>query len=71
MRFYHRVDGKLSSEDVEDIVQAAVASARLSGMYTPPEDVEMLRRLAAEEISHDEYMAWVLTKAGVREGGAC
>lgn len=71
MRFYTRVNGKLSSEDVEDIVQSTVAWARLSGMYTPPEDVEMLRRLAAEEISHDEYMAWALTKAGVRGGGVC
>lgn len=69
MRLYHRINGRLSSEDVEDIVQAAVASARLSGMYTPPEDVEMLRRLAAEEIFHDEYMAWALAKAGVRGGG--
>lgn len=69
MRFYHRVNGKLLPGDVEDIVQAAVASARLSGMYTPPEDVEMLRRLAAEEISHDEYMVWALAKAGVRGGG--
>lgn len=69
MRFYRRIDGRLLPEDVEDIVRNVVASARLSGMYTPPEDVEMLRRLAAEEISHDEYMAWALAKAGVRGGG--
>lgn len=65
MRLYRRIDGRLSPEDVEDIVQATVASARLSGMYTPPDEVEMLRRLVADEISHDEYMAWALAKAGV------
>lgn len=64
MRFYHRINGKLSSEDVEDIVQAAVASVRLSGMDTPPEDVEMLRRFLAGEISEAEYDAWALAKIG-------
>lgn len=65
MRFYHEVDGELSSADVEDIVQNVVASNRLEGMYTPPADIEMLRKVLSGQISHDEYMAWALAQAGV------
>lgn len=65
MRFYCRIDGKLSSEDVNDIVRNVVASARLEGMAVPQDEVEMLRRLAADEIAYDEYMRWLLARAGV------
>lgn len=64
MRFYRRINGRLLPEDVQDIVRATVASNRLSGMDTPPEDVEMLRRLLAGEISEAEYDAWALAKIG-------
>lgn len=60
MRFYHTVNGRLSPEDVHDIVRATVASNRLSGMDTPPDEVEMLRRFLAGEISEAEYDAWAL-----------
>lgn len=67
MRFYRRIDGKFSSEDVDDIVQNVVASARLEGMPVPKDEVEMLRRLAADEISYDEYMRWLLARVGVTQ----
>lgn len=65
MRLYQRVNGKLSPDDVEDIVRRTVASARLEGMVTPPDEIEMLRRFAADEISGDDYIAWALGCAGV------
>lgn len=64
MRFYTRVGGKLSPEDVEDIVRATVASNRLEGMRMSAEEVEMLRRFLAEEISEAEYDAWALKYIG-------
>lgn len=64
MRFYCGVDGRLSPEDVEDIVRAVVASNRLSGMDTPSDEAEMLRRFLAGAISEAEYDAWALAKIG-------
>lgn len=64
MRFYRRINGRLSSEDVDDIVRATVASNRLEGMRMSVEEVEMLRRFLAEEISEAEYDAWALKYIG-------
>lgn len=66
MRFYRRIDGKLSPDDVDDIVRGAVASNRLEGMPTSLEEAEMLRRYISGEISDDEYTAWILRHIGVR-----
>lgn len=66
MRWYHRVNGRLSPEDVDDIVRASIASNRLEGMPTSVEEAEMLRRFLCGEISGDEYDEWVLSRIGVR-----
>lgn len=66
MRWYRRVNGRLSPEDVDDIVRASIASNRLEGMPTSAEEAEMLRRFVLGEISGDEYDAWVLSRIGVR-----
>lgn len=66
MRWYHKVNGRLSPEDVDDIVRASIASNRLECMPTSAEEAEMLRRFVSGEISGDEYDVWVLSKIGVR-----
>lgn len=66
MRWYHRVNGRLSPEDVDDIVRGAIAMNRLEGMHTSVEEAEVLRRFVAGEISDDEYTDWVLFRIGVR-----
>lgn len=54
----------MSPEDVDYIVRSAVASARMEGMTVPDDEADMLRRFAADEISGDEYMSWLLARAG-------
>lgn len=66
MRYYKRINGKLSPEDVDDIVRRAIGNNRLEGMDTSPEEAEMLRKFVAGEISDDEYMEWALKNAGVK-----
>lgn len=66
MRLYQRVNGKLSPDDVDDIVRRTVASNRLEGMPTSPEEAGMLRRYISGEISDGEYTAWILRHIGVR-----
>lgn len=66
MRWYHKVNGKFSSEDVDDIVCGAIAMNRLEGMHTSLEEAEVLRRFVAGEISDDEYRDWVLSRIGAR-----
>ena len=38
MRYYERINGKLSPEDVDDIVRRAIGNNRLEGMDTSPEE---------------------------------
>lgn len=66
MRYYERINGKLSPEDVDDIVRRTVADHRLEGMNTSLEEIDMLRKFVAGEISDDEYMEWALKNAGVK-----
>lgn len=47
MRWYCRVNGRLSPEDVDDIVRASIASNRLEGIPTSVEEAEMLWRFVA------------------------
>lgn len=67
MKYYHKVNGHLSDDDVEELVQSAVASNRLEGLYTPPYELEMLRKYARGDITYDECMAWIWNRAGVVE----
>ena len=66
MRYYKRINGKLSPEDVDDIVRRAIGNNRLEGMDTSPEEAEMLRKFVAGEISDDEYTAWIFEHVGVK-----
>lgn len=66
MRYYERINGKLSPEDVDDIVRRAIGNNRLEGMDTSPEEAEMLRKFVAGEISDDEYTAWIFEHVGVK-----
>ncbi len=66
MRYYERINGKLSPEDVDDIVRRTVADHRLEGMNTSLEEIDMLRKFTAGDISDDEYMEWALKNAGVK-----
>lgn len=65
MEYYHKVNGKLTPEDAEDCVRAAIASNRLEGLETPPEEEEMLRKYANGMVTDEECMAWALRRAGV------
>lgn len=65
MRNYAKVDGKLTPEDVEHIVQEIVASSRLEGYYMSDEEIEMLRKYTNGEISDSEYTAWACKRAEV------
>ena len=66
MRYYKRINGKLSPEDVDDIVRRTVADHRLEGMNTSLEEIDMLRKFVAGEISDDEYTAWIFEHVGVK-----
>lgn len=65
MRNYAKVDGKLTLEDTEHIVQEVIASSRLEGYYMSDEEINMLRKYANDEISDIEYTAWACKRAGV------
>lgn len=64
MRAIKRVNGKLSPEDVEYCVQAAIAENRLEGLESTEEEVQMLRKCLSGEITEDEYLAWARRVAG-------
>lgn len=66
MRYYERINGKLSPEDVDDIVRRAIGNNRLEGMDTSLEEIDMLRKFVAGEISDDEYTAWIFEHVGVK-----
>ena len=66
MRYYKRINGKLSPEDVDDIVRRAIGNNRLEGMDTSLEEIDMLRKFVAGEISDDEYTAWIFEHVGVK-----
>lgn len=64
MKAIKRVNGRLSPEDVEYCVQAAIAENRLEGLESTEEEIQMLRKCLSGEITEDEYMAWVRRLAG-------
>lgn len=63
MRYYDTSGGKLSPEDAEHLVQAAVADQRLEGLYMADDEVDKLRDLANGRITKQEYDAWVWERA--------
>ena len=65
MRNYECVNGRLTPEDVEHIVQSAVASNRLEGLENTPEEIDMLRKYVQGDISRESYKAWILQSVGV------
>lgn len=64
MYTYNKISGKLTSEDAEEIVQAAIASQRLEGLETPSDEADMLLAYARGDITEGEYLAWVWKRAG-------
>lgn len=54
------MDGKLSPEDAERVVQETVAEQRLDGCYMASEEIEKLREYARGDITKEQYEAWVV-----------
>lgn len=54
------------AEDIEDCIQAVIATNRLEGLVSPPEEIDMVRRYMRGDITESEYMAWVYKNAGVK-----
>lgn len=59
MRYYDTSGGKLSPEDAEHLVQAAVADQRLEGLHMADAEIDKLRDLANGRITKQEYDTWV------------
>lgn len=66
MKRYVKVNGRLTDEDIEDCIQAVIATNRLEGLVSPPEEIDMVRRYMRGDITESEYMAWVYENAGVK-----
>lgn len=54
-------------EEIEENIRAAVASSRLEGIYTPPEEISLLRDYMLGKIAREDYNAAILGKAGSRD----
>lgn len=63
MRHYDTSGDKLSPEDAEHLVQAAVADQRLEGIHMTDDEIDKLRDLANGRITKQEYDAWVQERA--------
>lgn len=59
MKLYEKIDGRLSPDDVESLVQEAVADQLLEGIKMTPEEIDKLRDYAHGRITKAEYDAWV------------
>lgn len=55
----------LRPDDAEKAVQNVIAMQRLEGLYLTEDEIFHLRLYAEGKITESEYMAWVLSKAGV------
>lgn len=63
MRYYKKIDGKLSPDDVESIVQRTIAEQALEGSHMTEEEINKLRAYASSQITDGEYMAWAVAYA--------
>lgn len=59
----------MSECEIDDCIKQIVASNRMEGMDTPPDEIEMLRKYGSGAIARDEYMRWLLRETGGRYAG--
>lgn len=55
-----RTDKELSEEEINYIVNNAVASNSFEGLITPPEEVAELKELMSRDSSYEEYKNRIL-----------
>lgn len=60
MRYYKKIDGKLSPDDVESIVQRTIATQALEGSHMTEEEIDKLRAYVSGQITDDEYTEWAI-----------
>lgn len=65
MRPCVRINGKLSSDSIDDCIHDALADLRMEGFVCTKEEVELMRQAFSGEMTHDEYVASVCHMAGV------